>query len=51
MGPSGRNDEWTPDAGTVSDTSVSGSITSATETQYYNLWVSRVQAGGYTIGA
>jgi hypothetical protein len=51
MGPSGRNDEWTPDAGTVSDTSISGSITSATEAQYYNLWVSRVQAGGYTIGA
>jgi len=47
----GRNDEWTPDASGVSDTSLSGSITQATETQYYNAWVQRVQAAGYTVGA
>jgi hypothetical protein len=35
----------------VSDTSLSGSITAATETQYYNAWVQRVQAAGYTVGA
>jgi hypothetical protein len=51
MGQGGRNDEWTPDATGVSDASLSGSITQATETQYYNQWVQRVQTAGLTVGA
>jgi parallel beta-helix repeat protein len=51
MGKSGRNDEWTPDAGSVDDTAISGSITQATETQYYNVWAQRVNAAGFQIGA
>jgi len=51
MGQSGRNDEWTPDASGVNDTSISGSITQATETQYYNAWAQRVAAAGQTVGA
>ena len=50
-GPSGRNDEWTPDASGVSDTSMSGSITQSTEAQAYNAWVQRVSAAGQTVGA
>jgi hypothetical protein len=52
MGPSGRNDAWTPNAsGQTGDTRLSGSITLATEQSYYTVWAQKVGSSGYTIGA
>jgi hypothetical protein len=52
MGPSGRNDSWTPNAsGQTGDTHLSGTITLAQEQSYYNVWAQKVSASGFTIGA
>lgn len=55
MGPSGRNDLWTPDAasssGQTPDTFLSGTITLTQEQSYYSVWATKVGSSGYTIGA
>jgi hypothetical protein len=52
MGPSGRNDSWTPNAsGKTGDTALSGTIALAQEQSYYSVWVQKVSTSGFTIGA
>jgi hypothetical protein len=52
MGPSGRNDAWTPNAsGQTGDTHLTGTITPAQEQSYYTVWAQKVSSSGYTIGA
>ena len=55
MGPSGRNDTWTPNAasssGLTPDTFLSGNITLAQEQSYYSVWARKVGSSGHVIGA
>jgi hypothetical protein len=52
MGPSGRNDSWTPNgSGQTGDTALSGTITLAKEQSYYGVWAQKVNASGFVVGA
>ncbi len=52
MGPSGRNDSWTPNgSGKTGDATLPGTIMPAQVQGYYAVWAQRVGAAGYVIGA